>query len=145
VALGLPRDRPVRPGHRRVRVARRDVKAARRFLEHAINVTKVAPVEVTTDRAATYPIVLEDLLPAALHRTDQYANNAIECDHGRLKSWLRPMRGLRQDRSARILIAGHGLVQNLRRGHYRGNYEVAVEEPVSLRVAVAFAELALAI
>jgi hypothetical protein len=113
---------------------RRDVKAARRFLEQAINVTKVAPVEVTTDRAATYPIVLEDLLPAALHRTDQYANNGIECDHGRLKSWMRPMRGLRQDRSARILIAGHGLVQNLRRGHYRGNYEVAVEEPASLRV-----------
>ncbi|HEX8859634.1 MAG TPA: IS6 family transposase [Actinomycetes bacterium] len=120
---------------------RRDVKAARRFFEQAINVTKAAPVEVTTDRAATYPIVLKDLLPAAWHRTDQYANNGIECDHGRLKSWLRPMRGLKQDRSARILIAGHGLVQNLRRGHY----EVAVEEPVSLRVAVAFAELALAI
>jgi transposase, IS6 family len=120
---------------------RRDVKAARRFFEQAINVTKVAPVEVTTDRAATFPIVLEDLLPAAWHRTDQYANNGIECDHGRLKSWLRPMRGLKQDRSARVVIAGHGLVQNLRRGHY----EVAVEEPVSLRVAVAFAELALAI
>jgi transposase-like protein len=120
---------------------RRDVTAARRFLEQAINVTKVAPVEVTTDRAATYAIVLQDLLPAAWHRTDQYANNRIECDHGRLKSWLRPMRGLKQDHSARVVIAGHGLVQNLRRGHY----EVAVEEPVSLRVAVAFAELALAI
>jgi IS6 family transposase len=71
-------------------------------------VTKVAPVEVTTDPAATYPIVLEDLLPAAWHRTDQYANNGIECDHGRLKSWLRPMRGLRRDRSARVVIAGHG-------------------------------------
>ncbi len=51
------------------------------------------------------------------------------------------MRGLKQDRSARIVIAGHGLVQNLRYGHP----EVAVEEPVSLRVAAAFAELALAI
>jgi IS6 family transposase len=104
-------------------------------------VTKVAPVEVTTDQAATYPIVLQDLLPAAWHRTDQYANNRIECNHGRLKSWLRPMRGLKQDRSARIVIAGHGLVQNLR----CGRYEVAAEEPVSLRVTVAFAELALAI
>jgi transposase-like protein len=111
------------------------------FFGQATKVTKVAPVEVTTDQAATYPIVLEDLLPAARHPTDQYANNRVECDHGRLKSWLRPMRGLNQDRSARIVIAGHSLVQNLRRGHY----EVAVEEPVSLRVAVAFAELALAI
>ncbi len=64
---------------------RRDVTAARRFFEQAINVTKVAPVEVTTDQAATYPIVLEDLLPAAWHRTDQYANNRVERDHGRLK------------------------------------------------------------
>jgi hypothetical protein len=51
------------------------------------------------------------------------------------------MRGFKQDRSAGVVTAGHSWVQNLRRGHY----EVAVEEPVSLRVAVAFAELALVI
>ena len=51
------------------------------------------------------------------------------------------MRGLKQDRSARVVIAGHGLVQNVRRGHYK----LAVEEPVNQRVAVAFDELALAI
>ena len=88
-----------------------------------------------------YPAVLEELLPAAWHRTDRYANNHIECDHGRLKARLRPMRGLKQDRSARIMIAGHALVQNLRRGHY----ELAVEEPVARRLAVAFDELSLAI
>jgi hypothetical protein len=49
--------------------------------------------------------------------------------------------GLKQERSARVVIAGHGFVQNLRRGHY----ELAVEEPVNQRVAVAFDELALAI
>src|SRR4029453_15168926 len=67
---------------------------------------KVAPGEVVTDRAATYPMVLEELLPAAWHRTEQYANNRVEADHGRLKSRLRPMRGLKQDRSARVVIAG---------------------------------------
>jgi transposase, IS6 family len=51
------------------------------------------------------------------------------------------MRGLKQDRSARIVIAGHGLVQHLRRGHD----ELAVEEPVARRVAVAFDKLSLAI
>jgi hypothetical protein len=30
--------------------------------------------------------VLEALLAAAWHRTDQYANNGVECDHGRLKA-----------------------------------------------------------
>jgi transposase-like protein len=72
---------------------RRDAKAARRFFEQAIGTTKVAPVEVVTDKAAAYPAVLEELLPAAWHRTEQYANNRVECDHGRLKARLRPMRG----------------------------------------------------
>jgi transposase, IS6 family len=51
------------------------------------------------------------------------------------------MRGLKQDRSARVIIAGHGFVQNLRRGHY----ELAVEELATRRVATAFDELALVI
>jgi transposase-like protein len=121
--------------------ARRDAKAARRFFEWAIGTTKITPAEVVTDHAPVYPIVLEELLPAAWHRTDRYANNAVEADHGRLKARLRPMRGLKQDHSARLVIAGHAFVQNLRRGHY----ELAVEEPVNRRLAVAFDELAVAI
>jgi transposase-like protein len=120
---------------------RRDTTAARRFFEQAIGTTKVTPVEVVTDLAATYPAVLEDLLPAAHHRTDQYANNRVEVDHGRLKSRLRPMRGLKQDRNARVIVVGYTLVQNVRRGHY----ELAAEEPANRRLAVAFDELALAI
>ena len=85
--------------------------------------------------------MLEALLPAAWHRTDQYANNGIECDHGRLKARLRPMRGLKQDRSAQVIIAGYALVQNLRRGHY----ELAVDELATRRLATAFDELAVAI
>jgi transposase-like protein len=72
---------------------RRDAKAARRFFERAIDTTKRAPVEVITDKAAAYPAMLEELLPGAWHRTDRYANNHIEADHGRLKARLRPMRG----------------------------------------------------
>jgi transposase-like protein len=120
---------------------RRDMQAARRFFEWAIGTTKRAPVEVITDKAAAYPAMLEALLPGAWHRTERYANNPIEADHGRLKARLGPMRGLDQDRSARVVIAGHSLVQNLR----RGRYELAVEEPVTWRVAVAFDELALVI
>ena len=92
---------------------------------------KVTPVEVTTDKAPAYPAVLEELLPASWHRTDRYANNRVECDHGRLKARLGPMRGLKQDRSARAIIARHAFVQNLRRGHY----ELAVDGPTSRRVA----------
>jgi transposase, IS6 family len=97
-------------------------------------------VEVVTDRAATYAVVLDELLPAAWHRTERYANSRVEADHGRLKARLRPMRGLKQDASARVIIAGHAFVQNVR----RGQYELAAEEPVTRRVMVAFAELAVA-
>jgi len=103
--------------------------------------TGVAPSEVVTDRAWMYPLVLDDILPATWHRTDRYANNQVEADHGLLQARLRPMRGLRQDRSARVVIAGHAFIQNVRRGHY----ELAVEELAPRRLAVAFAELAVAI
>jgi IS6 family transposase len=120
---------------------RRDTTAARRFFEQAIGTARVTPVEVVTDRAATYPLVLEELLPAPWHRTEQYANNRVEGDHGRLKSRLRPMRGLKQDRNASVVIAGHAFVQNIRRGHY----ELAAEEATNRRLVVAFNGLATAI
>jgi hypothetical protein len=51
------------------------------------------------------------------------------------------MRGLKQDRSLRVIVAGHAFMQNVRRGHY----ELAVEEPANWRVAVAVEELVLVI
>jgi transposase-like protein len=118
VALRRPGDRPDWPGQQCVRLLARDANAAPRFFQQAIGATKVAPAEVITDKAPVYPGVLEELLPAAWHRSEQYENNRVEAAHGRLKARLRPMRGLKQDRSAEVLIAGHALVQDVRRGHY---------------------------
>jgi transposase-like protein len=102
---------------------------------------KVAPSEVVTDAAPVYPAVLDELLPSAWHHVEQYANNAIEADHGQLKRRLRPMRGLHTHRTAQVVIAGHAFVQNLRRGHY----ELGADARGGLRVAAAFTELAQAI
>jgi transposase, IS6 family len=119
---------------------KRDLAATHRFfirtLEHGTH-----PSEVTTDRAASYPRVLDELLPATCHITEQYANDSVEADHGRLKARLRMMRGLKRLRSTRVISAGHAFVQNLRRGHY----ELGVDEDPQHRLPVAFAELALAI
>jgi transposase-like protein len=120
---------------------RRDQEAARRFLRRALTTLKVTPTEVVTDAAPTYPRVLDELVPAAWHHVERYANNRIEADHGRLKHRLRPMRGLRTDRTAQVIVAGLAFMQNLRRGHY----ELATETRRPLRVAAAFAELAQAI
>ncbi len=120
--------------------ARRDLAAARRFFTRAI-AAHGRPDEVVTDLAQALETVIEELVPEAFHNTDQYANNRIECDHGRLKARLRPMRGLKTDRTARVVIAGHAFMQNLRRGFY----ELGVEAEPRLRVAAAFDELTAAI
>ncbi len=96
---------------------RRNAAAAREFFAGALRFGP-SPVKVTTDRAPVYPHIVEELEPAARHVTEQYANNRVEADHGRLKAWLRPMRGLKRIASARTIAAGHAFVQNLRRGHY---------------------------
>jgi hypothetical protein len=45
---------------------------------------------------------------------DPYASNIVEVGHGRLKSRLRVMRGLKTSRPLRAVAAGHTFVQNLR-------------------------------
>ena len=64
---------------------RRDGGAARCFFTRALATTKVIPVEVTTDKAAVYPHVLDELTPGAWRCTELYANNRMEADHGQLK------------------------------------------------------------
>jgi hypothetical protein len=80
---------------------KRNLAATRRFFTRALEHGR-RPTEVSTDRAPAYPRVLDELLPATCHVMEQYANNAIEADHGRLKLRLRPMRGLKRLRSARV-------------------------------------------
>ncbi|SCF41933.1 Transposase (or an inactivated derivative) [Micromonospora matsumotoense] len=120
---------------------RRDAAAARRFFHRALTTLKVTPGEVVTDANPVYPRVLDDLVPSAWHHVGRHANNPIEADHSQLKHRLRPMRGLRSDRTAQTIVTGHAFVQNLR----RGRYELATDAPPATRVAAAFTELARAI
>ena len=119
---------------------KRDLAATRRFFTRALDHGS-SPIEVTTDRAPAYPRVLDELAPAACHGTEQYRNNSIEADHGRLKSRLRAMRGLKQLRCARAITAGHAFIQNIRHGHH----ELGADEAVNLRVLAAPDELVMAI
>ncbi len=116
---------------------RRDTRAARRFFTTALR-AHGQPAEVVTDRAPALRAAIDELTPAAFHNTEQYANNRIEGDHGRLKARLRPMRGLKRDHTARVIVRGHALMQNVQRGHY----ELGGEARAHQRVATAFTELA---
>jgi len=116
---------------------KRDVPAATRFFHTAIG-AHGEPAEVTTDRSPALARTIVELLPATHHDTTQYANNRVENDHGRLKARLRPMRGLKRDRTASVVIRGHAFIQNLR----RGLYELGTHALPGLTVAAAFDELA---
>ena len=121
--------------------ARRDRAAARAFFHRALATAAEVPTEIVTDGAPVYPKLIEELSPAAWHHREQYANNRLEADHGLLKRRLRPMRHLRNDRTATVIITGHAFVQNLRRGHYH----LIAGVPANLRLAAAFDELGHAI
>jgi transposase, IS6 family len=119
---------------------RRDLAATRRFVTRALKHGS-CPAEVSTDRAPASPRVLEELVPSACHIVEQYANNPLEADQGRLKSRLWPRRGLTRLRSMRVISAGHAFVQNLRQGHY----ELGIDVNPKHWLSVAFTELALVI
>ena len=107
-----------------------------RALEH-----RPQPTEVSTDRAPTYPRVVDELLPTACHLVEQYVNNPIEADHSRWTARLQPMRGLKTLRSARVVSAGHAFMQNVRRGHYALGVDVSPRN----RLTAVFTELTLVI
>jgi transposase-like protein len=83
--------------------------------------------------------VIEELVPAAGHGFEQYANNRVEADHARRKARLRPMRAVKTIRSLPTISAGHAVGQNLRRRYY----PITADLPARDRVRVACDELAL--
>ncbi len=95
---------------------RRDISSAPRFFSVAL-AAHGDPDEVATHLAQALETVIEELIPDAFHNTERYANNRVECGHGRPKARPRPMRGLKTDRAASVVIGGHAFIQNLRRGH----------------------------
>ncbi len=115
-----------------------DAVAARSFFLKAKIVTGGAPAEVITDRAPAYAAVIEELCPGAVHVRRKYANNPVECDHGRLKPRLRTMRGLKSTDTTAVVVAGHAFIQNMRRGFYDAGPEVKAQ----LRVKHVFSTLA---
>jgi transposase-like protein len=119
--------------------ARRDQAAARRFFTRALRAGTI-PAGVTTDRAAAYPRVLDELIPSALHRRALCEQPGRDRSRA-AESRLRPMRGLKRHRSVRTLAAGHAFVHNLR----RGDYELATDVAARHRLHAAFDQLMMAI
>ena len=80
--------------------------------------------------------MLDELLPATCHVTEQSTNNPIEADHGQLKIPTAADARTHTLRAVRVISVGHAFGQNLRRGHY----ELGMD--VDLRPRLPAAELA---
>jgi len=96
---------------------------------------------VSTDKAAAYLRVLDEIVPDAQHLTERYANNPIEARSRPAEGSAAPDARTETAPLGGVIAAGHAFVQNLRRGHY----ELAIDIPAPLRLAEAFTELALAV
>ena len=111
-----------------LRPERKDHAVLGAFVLNANDVTDVTPVALAMVARRARQIKrgrgFASLWEGQGH-VERYANNPIEADHSQLKHRLRAMRGLRTDRTAQVIIAGHAVVQNLRRGHY----ELSEERP----------------
>jgi transposase-like protein len=118
--------------------ARRDAKAARRFFQHAMarcgsHQSRRSP---TTRRL---PGSARGAAAVAWHRTDRYANNHIEADHGRLKARLGPMRGLKQDCSKACSMRASWAADSLGSGPVGPRLRKASTPPCSKRVCQTWA------
>ena len=80
--------RPARPGRRRPRQRTTRPGRGRRFITAALS-HGCRPVEVTIDKAPTYPRVVVELLPPANHIDGLPKNNRVESGRRRLKARLR--------------------------------------------------------
>ena len=53
------------------------------YLRYGLSYRDVEELLLVTDRAAALVGAIDELMPGAFHNMVQYANNRVECDHGR--------------------------------------------------------------
>ncbi len=116
---------------------RRNAAAAHTFFNKALRVTDGQVEWVTTDGDKALRKVVRGELGDVGHCTQRYANNRIEGDHSHLRARWRPMRGVKTDETAQIVIEGIGFVQNISRGFYTTTDDAAPR----LRVKSLFDEI----
>jgi putative transposase len=106
---------------------KRDGAAAKRFFKRLIRNHGGEPRKVVTDKLRSYPVAHRQVIPEAIHVTDQYANNRAEQSHEATRVRERGMRRFKSMSRAQRFVAAHAAIQNLfnlgrhlvRAEHYR--------------------------
>ena len=116
--------------------AKRDGAAAKRFFKRLIRSYKGEPRKIVTDKLRSYGVAHRELIPDAIHSTEQYANNRAEQSHEMTRVRERGLRKFKSVRQAQRFLGAHAAVSNL---FNLGRHLVGAEHYRNLRVS-AFAE-----
>ena len=107
--------------------ARRDGSAAKRFFQRLIKSHCGEPRKIVTDKLRSYPVAHRELIPEAIHSTQQFENNRAEQLHEATRVRERGMRKFKSVKQAQRFLGVHAVVSNLfnigrhlvRTRHYR--------------------------
>jgi putative transposase len=107
--------------------AKRDGATAKRFFKRLLRSHGSEPRKIVTDKLRSYPVAHREVIPEAIHVTDQYANNRAEQSHESTRVRERGMRKFKSVGQAQIFLSAHTAVYNqfnlgrhlVRAQHYR--------------------------
>lgn len=115
---------------------RRDRAAAKRFFRRLLRSNGGEPRKIITDKLRSYGVAHRQIMPEAIHVTDQYANNRAEQSHEATRARERGMRKFKSVKQAQSFLGAHAAVSNL---FNLGRHLVLAEHYRKLRM-IAFAE-----
>ena len=123
------------PRHSVLRVylqAKRDGAAAKRFFKRLVRSHGGEPRKIVTDKLRSYPVAHRELIPEAIHSTQQYENNRAEQSHEATRTRERGMRRFKSTRQAQRFLGAHAAVSNL---FNLGRHLVSADHYRNLRVS----------
>jgi putative transposase len=93
--------------------ANRNGAAAKRFFRRLIQSNQGEPRNIVTDKLRSYGVAHREVMPEAIHVTDQYANNRAEQSHEVTRVRERGMRRFKSTSQAQRFLGTHAAVYNL--------------------------------
>ena len=93
--------------------AKRDGAAAKRFFQRLIKSNQGEPRKIVTDKLRSYGVAHREVIPEAIHDSQQYANNRAEQSHESTRVRERGMRRFKSTSQAQRFLSAHAAVYNL--------------------------------
>jgi len=92
---------------------RRDGKATKRFFKRLLRKDHGKPRKIVTDKLRSYNVAHRELIPDAIHDTNQYANNRAELSHEPTRVRERGMRKFKSMHHAQRFLGARAAIYNL--------------------------------